>query len=144
MVATLITEVNFPGAIAKIRETNLSISADDWRVLFKKAGQVGLTLNDMDWQVVGLAKPLEQEMIDAHNEWELEQAVVEQANDDDNSSLDNLLASAQSGLTQIANDQIALQAAASLADAKPILTNLLNRQEKIIKALDAFIRRRRG
>lgn len=58
----------------------------------------------------------------------------------DSSERATLLAQAAAALTQIANDKTALQNALSVLDLKPILLNVLNRQEREIKALRAILR----
>lgn len=71
-----ITDVNFPQAVAKIRQQNPQISPDDWRVTYNTHLQTGLTLDDMNWQVIGLAKPTEQEMMDAQALWDATDAIA--------------------------------------------------------------------
>ena len=76
-MVTTIQEVNFSQAVSKIRQQNMAIDGNDWRVTYIKNGQTGLELSDMVWQVTGLTKPTEQEMIDAYNLWLAEEGAEE-------------------------------------------------------------------
>lgn len=59
---------------------------------------------------------------------------------DDSTAYTDLLNAADAGITQITNDIASLASASSLAEAKPIIDNLLDRQLKIIKAIRGLVR----
>lgn len=77
-------------------------------------------------------------IVENHNPAEL--TTEQQTQAEDISERATLLQQAAAALTQIENDETALTAAASLAAVKPIVQNMLNREERIIKALRAIIR----
>jgi 5-deoxy-D-glucuronate isomerase len=74
----------------------------------------------------------------AHNAATLTTSQQEAATDSGERA--TLLQQAVSALVQIENDKAALVAAGSLAAVKPIVQNMLNREERIVKALRAIIR----
>jgi hypothetical protein len=98
------------------------------------------SLDDIEWRGVLPVMPTEQNLIDAYNAHLAALTSKQQETATDTSERATLLQQAATALTQIESDKAALTAAASLAAVKPIVTNMLNREERIIKALRAIIR----
>lgn len=107
-------QAQYPGAIMTRRELTLEVS---------HANADSGVLDDI---------------IRVHNPATLTTAQQTQATD--GTSRTDLLAQAAAGIQQIADDRTALAAATTLAQVRPIVDNILVRQERIIKALRAVLR----